>query len=123
MRNDYVVLVTGGRDYSDFEQFRKVLDKLHGRKPITLVVHGGCESGADSMAATWADEKGIQQAIFPVTSGQWDLIGKRAGPIRNQAMVHHILKINRAVHFPGGKGTKSCINAAKAKGIKTKRGG
>lgn len=56
----------------------------HGRYVLT-VVHGGCPTGADALAAHWATgHDNVRTEVFPA---DWDTYGRRAGPIRNQAMI------------------------------------
>ncbi len=46
------------------------------------IVSGGCR-GADEMGETWAKLRNIPVKVF---EAKWKLHGKKAGPIRNQAM-------------------------------------
>lgn len=98
------VIVTGGRDYNDWEKVQSVL-KLFD---IGLLIHGGC-SGADSLAQKYGD----YNPVFPtkVFEADWDKYGKSAGPIRNRLMLtEHPNAI--VVAFPGGRGTANCIEMA-----------
>jgi hypothetical protein len=89
-----------------------VLDAQHKAHPIQLLVHG-CATGADTLAAIWAMERGIQPVGCPAL---WDFYGKKAGPIRNGAMT--LLKPQLCVAFPGGNGTANMIVQAEQAGIR-----
>ena len=106
-----IVLVTGGRDYNDRDTVRKTLDRVHAEHHIRLLVHG-CATGADTLAAIWAMERGIQPAGCPAL---WDFYGKVAGPVRNTAML--LIKPHLVVAFPGGSGTANMVGQAKQAGI------
>jgi predicted Rossmann-fold nucleotide-binding protein len=97
------VIVTGGRDYKDYDKVCETLGKLE----ITLLVQGGA-TGADWLAKRYAQEHRI--ACFEVAA-EWTKYGKAAGPIRNKEM---LLKFPDAVvvAFPGDRGTANCVNEA-----------
>ncbi len=65
----------------------------------TLIIHGGAK-GADSIGGEWAIGAGIRAKVF---LPDWS-IGKSAGIIRNQQMLE-LGKPDRAIGFPGGRGT------------------
>lgn len=104
------VLVCGGRDYADKEFVFETLDSIPG---ITTIIHGAA-TGADSLGALWATEKGIRVLAVPAN---WKEYGKSAGPIRNREMLK--LEPDLVVAFPGGKGTKDMMQVARKAGIKT----
>lgn len=107
-----IVLVCGGRDYIEFEREYDVLDAIHAETPITLLIHGAA-SGADSIAARWAQMRGITEEGHPA---DWMKYDHRAGPIRNEAMLAR--NPDLVVAFPGGKGTAHMVRIAKKKGTK-----
>lgn len=104
-----VVLVCGGRDFSEPEIINSVLDGLHRAQPIGLLVQGGAQ-GADWCAMTWAVQRGIDVATFPAL---WGFYGKSAGRRRNAVMAKYI-KYDLCVVFPGGGGTADMVRKAKA---------
>jgi len=110
-----ILLVTGGRDYNDVATLRRVLDAQHKEYHIQILVHG-CATGADTLAAIWAMERGIQPAGCPAL---WDFYGKAAGGIRNGAMMR--LRPELVVAFPGGAGTADMIGQALQAGIRVIR--
>ena len=118
------VLVTGGRDYADYEFVRNTLDQImHDRgccgecgvidspDPV-IVIHGGAK-GADSLADQWAVVNWLQIKEF---KADWNRYGRVAGPIRNQQMIDEG-KPDLVVAFPGGEGTANMVKLAKKHGI------
>lgn len=76
-----VILVTGSRDWDDFNLIDYMLAAYI--KPGDIVRHGACPTGADALAAVWCEQNGYAQDAMPA---EWDKFQKRAGPIRNAAM-------------------------------------
>lgn len=113
------VLVCGGRGYRDGERVCAVLDEIHAATPITVLTVGGA-AGADSLAHDWGIARGSWSIGQPgievqLCGARWDLHGRRAGPIRNQAMLD--LGQDLVVAFPGGRGTADMVRRAKAAGV------
>lgn len=108
--HEHVVLVTGGRDFSDANSAFLALDALDPQP--NLVVHGGC-AGADSLADAWCRNRGIPMAIYPAL---WSAMGKAAGPLRNQYMLE-FSRAHTVVAFPGGAGTASMVKLAKQRKV------
>lgn len=100
------IIVTGGRDYFDKEKLFRVLDLLNP----SYVAVGDCSTGADKFALEWCQEKNIQYKLYVA---DWEGLGRKAGPIRNQEMV----ETNQdcvCVAFPGGRGTANTVDHARA---------
>lgn len=106
-----VILVCGGRDYTDRDRVFAALDLLHSRQPIDLVVHGMCRTGADDLADAWASTK-CQTEWFPA---DWRSHGAAAGPLRNEEMA--AAGASGCVAFPGGRGTAGMVDLCKQYGI------
>ena len=104
------ILVCGGRDYNDGLKVREVLDGLLIQHEIELLIHGGA-SGADSLAALWAEWRGVQQVVFSSASVP--------GPTRIRIMLDALLRSGEGliVAFPGGLGTAELVDRARARGI------
>jgi predicted polyphosphate/ATP-dependent NAD kinase len=98
------VIVTGGRTYDNASKIKEVLDNLNP----TLIVQGGA-TGADALAKIYAEQNSIP---FKTYQADWEKHGRSAGPIRNNIMVLENQDAT-VVAFPGGSGTRSCINLAK----------
>lgn len=106
------VLVCGGRDYDDAVTVDRVLDRVHSRRPITCVIHGGAR-GADSLAGAWAKRRGVRVEEYPA---DWKRYGRAAGMIRNAEMLR-AGRPDRVVAFPGGRGTAGMKRLARTAGV------
>ncbi len=107
MRDELVVLFTGGRWYDDRAKVFATLDEIDDTVRIRRVVEGQCQvggedSGADRWAYEWAVERGRESVRYPA---DWDRHGLAAGPIRNREMAKAEMP-DVGVAFPGNKGTK-----------------
>jgi hypothetical protein len=98
------VLVCGGRDFDDVGLMISALDRLHTEKSFTVVIHGNAR-GADRMADTWARSRGVPREPYELPQGEWDELGKKAGPLRNKRMLDDG-KPDLVVAFPRGGGNK-----------------
>ena len=96
----YVVLVCGGRDYSDRRTVFRTLDKINYIRAITKVIHGDA-TGADRLGDEWARVNGVVVTRF---LANWVGFGRSAGVIRNQLMLD-VGKPDLVVAFTGGRGT------------------
>ena len=106
------VLVCGGRDYTDAETVSRTLAELRKTRGIALVIAGGAR-GADTLAADWAKAVGIPCEVY---MADWEGLGRKAGPIRNQRMLDEG-KPDLVVAFPGGRGTAGMVRIARAAGV------
>lgn len=127
--NEFRVLVTGGRDYgrkwtgTEWVEDSRQLDKLRrtldaaleaaqSAGKVAVIIHGNAR-GADLLADQYAREKSIRVLPFPA---DWNLHGRRAGPIRNRLMLTegqpHVI-----VAFKGGNGTADMIRQGKKAGV------
>lgn len=107
------LLVTGGRDYSDFQALCTVLDHIHKETPVTHLIHGGAP-GADSLAGAWAAFNHVPALVLPAN---WTTHGKAAGPIRNQQMLTEGHP-DAYIAFPGGRGAADMVQRRRKQGIK-----
>jgi hypothetical protein len=103
------VLVCGGRDYADRRRVYGILDVAHAANPIVWLIAGGA-NGADALAIDWARK---EQVKFQVFNADWESLGRKAGPIRNQQMLDEG-KPHMVIAFPGGKGTADMVRRAEA---------
>lgn len=112
-----IIVVTGGRDFTDEAFVSETLSALHLERPITLVVEGGqvtwrdglAIGGADYLAHCWATMNGVATVS---EKADWDNYGSRAGPIRNSYMLRKYIPAI-VVAFPGGRGTADCVRKAR----------
>jgi len=91
------------------------LDQLHAARPLARVIAGGAR-GADTIAAEWAVARDIPANVF---MADWEGLGRKAGPIRNQRMLDEG-KPDLVVAFPGGRGTADMVRRAREAGVEVK---
>lgn len=116
--NDYVVMVTGSRDWERVDIVQKALEDINNNLPphfVPVLVHGHCATGADMIAHNWA----VQKATWKIRTypAQWKTdagyVDYSAGPKRNLLMItqenpHVVLGFRKN----DSKGTTHAINAA-----------
>jgi hypothetical protein len=114
----HYVLVTGGRDYTDYETVEEPIRFLVGFYGDDLrMLHGGAK-GADSLAQRAIEQYGIVHRVFPA---DWNKHGRAAGPLRNLQMADYLDFCRNHGHttqvlaFPGGKGTIHMISEAEGR--------
>jgi len=73
------MMVTGSRSYRSREKVWQACFDMGG----DILVVGDCPTGADLFARQWAD---FYQRRLEVHQANWARHGKKAGPIRNEAM-------------------------------------
>jgi hypothetical protein len=113
------VVFAGGRSFFPSSDEAKAfaanvwetLDKVHGRVPDMLLVHGGDSKGVDRLAASWAERRNVQQLVFALDRR----LGARAGFKRNEHMLN--LKPRYLVAFPGNGVLERLVIEAKAQRI------
>lgn len=123
------ILVTGSRDWSDWNAINNALNEYAGNENLTIV-HGDCPTGADAMAQKWCDyQLGGYSQRYPA---DWSR-GRRAGPERNAHMVS--LGADACLAFIGdcssprchrdarhpSHGASGCADLAEVAGIPTRR--
>jgi len=87
------------------------LDRVHANVPDMVLVHGGDGKGADRLAASWAERRGIQQLTFALDRR----LGARAGFKRNEQML--ALSPRYVVAFAGNGVLERLVIEAKARRI------
>lgn len=107
-----VVLVCGGRHFDRERAVFDVLDELHSRATIDVLVEGGAR-GADRIAGDWAASRGVDLIVYPAN---WLGHGNGAGPMRNRRMLEHA-RPGLVVAFPGGPGTRDMVRLAHEAGV------
>lgn len=108
------IIVCGGRDFTDRAAVFAALDRLHGRREVTLLIHGAAR-GADLLAEAWAKEREVNYLGVPAKRAK---SGKSAGPVRNAVMANLKPQADMLVAFPGGSGAANMIESAETMGIK-----
>ena len=126
----YRVLVTGSRDWWDYEAVCFELAGLALLHNPLVVVHGAHRTGADCFAAMSAKAIGARQEPHPADWKRWN---RKAGPIRNEEMVAAGADLclcflmpcssqrcrNRKPH--NSHGATHCADLAEKAGIPTRR--
>lgn len=102
------IAITGGRDHhpseAETEAFKRIFDRLAGSE-----LHHGDSRGVDRFIAAMV--KRLRPDIRIIAHpADWNAHGKKAGPLRNRAMV---AQCDFLIAFPGGKGTQNCADAAR----------
>jgi hypothetical protein len=122
-----IVVLSGGRDVEmDAIIIAKLVYALQELLPGAAIV-GGCPTGVDRWGKDVIRTMGTPVIEMPAL---WSLQGKRAGPMRNRRMLLHAKMLHDELGLapvllagPGGKGTSSCISAAKDMNIPVRRFG
>lgn len=107
------ILVCGGRDYKDWETLRYTLYQYDHEDENTVIITGGCPTGADDLAATYAM---VYLTGYKEYKADWKKYGRRAGPFRNQQMLDEG-KPDLVIAFPGGNGTADMVRRTILAGI------
>jgi len=110
------ILVTGSRDWDDWETLDTALTSVVDGGEIAIV-HGGAR-GADQMAGAWARKYGLTEEVFPA---QWSTHGRRAGFVRNTEMVATMPDVCLAFIRNGSRGASMTADLAEKAGIPTHR--
>lgn len=113
------VVFAGGRlSFATDDQAKQFADNLlrtlnavRERVGDMYLVHGGDMKGIERLAASWAEQKGIQQLRF----GLDRKLGDRAGFRRNEQMLS--VKPRYVIAFQGNGVTERLVIEAKARGI------
>jgi hypothetical protein len=110
------ILITGSRDWTDYDA---IFDALKASKDYLgeiTVVHGGA-SGADSTAGIIAHRLGLKVEVHPA---DWEKHGKKAGFVRNSEMVKEGADFVLAFIKNDSKGATMCASLAEKAGIPVK---
>lgn len=120
-----IVLVTGSRNFDDQPHICRVLDFVWACAQSgneTLVVRHGLNGLVDLAAHKWAVRRHNdgERVIPDPHPAQWGVYGRRAGVIRNTAMVA-AGGVDICLGFDRGNstGTADCLAKARAAGIPT----
>ncbi len=102
------ILVCGSRDWVDADAIADRLLALPGEHEEITVLHGGAR-GADYLASAYAESFGFTVRAFPA---DWKTHGKRAGVLRNLAMLDEAPDLVIAFQRNGSRGTQHTIDEA-----------
>lgn len=113
----WVVLVTGSREWSDYERMARCLERY---PEGTLVIHGGAR-GADEMAGVIARTYRFRE----LSEEYFGDLGILGGPARNDLLIdlaltyvrHGYTVIVEAFPTTPSRGTWDCVNKARNAGL------
>jgi hypothetical protein len=110
------ILVIGSRDWTDSEAVRDaIVATIPTGVESAVVVHGACPTGADYHADTWGRLlSGLSVETYPAA---WTLHGKRAGFLRNKAMVEAGADVCLAFIKNNSRGASMTARLAEEAGI------
>lgn len=122
------MLITGSREYGSSGRVHDVVESAlmfcNTTGDTLTVVVGDCPTGADLYARQFCEDRGV---VCSVGVADWDTFGKRAGPMRNRAMVQRVARyadtadtvVVVAFFEPGAgnRGTTDCVTAAREAGL------
>lgn len=119
-----IVLVTGSRDWPEVQRVVHILDFVwsccstagDGLAPEPLTVRHGGNGVVDTAAHYWAlNHHYVGRPAAPdAMPADWKQLGKRAGGIRNQAMVDKGgIDLCIAFSYCGSSGTADCAGRAR----------
>jgi hypothetical protein len=107
------ILITGSRDWTYLYRILVALQD-HASAGDT-VIHGGAK-GADEIAGVlWKPYGPVE--VYPLTRADWERHGRRAGYLRNQAMVDAGADICLAFIKNNSRGASMCAALAEKAGI------
>lgn len=106
------VAFTGGPAYNDHARIWDALDKVHAKHPDMVLLHGGTPTGAERIAACWAEARKVAQIAF---RPDWTRHAKAAPFKRNDRMLE-LLPIG-VIAFPGGGINANLVDKAKVLGV------
>jgi hypothetical protein len=118
--SDVRILVTGSRDWRDIVKLRTQMHIACARylPSAIVIVHGDCPHGADRLADVWAKHYHLRTEPHPA---DWKTHGKRAGFIRNAAMVELGADLCLAFIRNGSNGATHTADLAEKAGIPVRR--
>ena len=106
-----LVAVTGGKEVADPGAVWSVLDRTHAKHVDMVLVHGGAP-GIETVAAKWAEARGVHQLIV---RPDWKAHGRAAPFRRNDEMLNLLPK--GIVAWPGSGITDNLVDKARQMGI------
>ena len=106
------IAFTGGTDCNDHERIWETLDKVRGKHPDMVLLHGGSPKGAERIAACWADNRKVAQVVF---KPDWTR-HRNAAPFKRNDQMLEALPIGVVV-FPGSGISANLADKARKLGI------
>lgn len=118
------VLLTGSRNWDDARTIRAALDAVaFGAEGAgydrLIVIHGACPNGADAIADMWVRSWPLGELTVTAERhpANWQQKGRRAGIVRNEAMVKAGADLCLAFIRDDSPGATHCAERAGEAGI------
>ena len=113
------IIIAGSRDIDQtYEKYVfLLLDTIFEKLALSSppVIFSGKAKGMDSLGEAYAKFNNWEIRHFPA---DWNTLGKKAGPVRNQQMIDARADILICFYFEDSKGSKDMITRAAANKIK-----
>jgi hypothetical protein len=106
------IAFTGGADFNDHQLIWSTLDKVHAKHPDMVLLHGGSPTGAERIAARWADIRKVTHIPF---KPDWTRHAK-AAPFKRNDQLLEVLPIGVVV-CPGSGIQENLADKARKLGI------
>ncbi len=106
------VAFTGGYGCNDHHAIWAALDRVHGKHPDMVLLHGGSPKGAERIAACWADNRKVPQIAFRPDFAKH----RNAAPFKRNDQLLETLPIGVVV-FPGNGIHDNLADKARKLGI------
>jgi hypothetical protein len=106
------IAFTGGADFNDHRLIWGTLDKVRAKHPDMVLLHGGSPTGAERIAARWADTRKVTHIPF---KPDWTRHAK-AAPFKRNDQILEVLPIGVIV-FPGSGIQENLADKARKLGI------
>jgi hypothetical protein len=106
------IAFTGGMDFNDHQLIWSMLDKVRVKHPNMVLLHGGSPTGAERIAARWADDRKVAHIPF---KPDWTRHAK-AAPFKRNDQILEVLPIGVIV-FPGSGIQENLADKARKLGI------
>lgn len=106
------IAVTGGTTFNDVDAIWSALDRIHAKHPDMILIHGGTETGAEKIAASWAANRRVTHIPF---KPDWNRHGKSSPFKRNDAMLE-VMPIG-VLACPGNGIQANLVDKARSRGI------
>lgn len=110
------IAFTGGTEFNDHRLIWNTLDKVRAKHPDMVLLHGGTSTGAERIAARWADNRQAPQIAF---KPDWARHAK-AAPFKRNDQILEALPIG-VIAFPGNGIQDNLVDKARKLGIPVRR--
>lgn len=94
-----VIVVSGGTDFNDHHLIWAKLDQVRAKHPTMVLMHGGSKSGAEKIAARWADNRKVTQIPLPPDFKKYPA---RQAPYKRNDVMLETLPVGILVFGNGG---------------------